>query len=87
MHTNKRSLVTNHLKSKDIAQRFSERLKMARHQRGLTLSRLAQLAGISLASVEYYHSGTHRPSLELFISLCLTLEISPNELLDWDDHV
>ncbi|MGO4449860.1 hypothetical protein AB4Y96_13100 [Phyllobacterium sp. TAF24] len=44
---------------------------------------MAELASISLTSLENYGYGHHKPSFEAILTLCSTLEVSPNHLLGW----
>jgi Zn-dependent peptidase ImmA (M78 family)/DNA-binding XRE family transcriptional regulator len=53
------------------------RLAIARKRRGLTLTRLAELTGLSTHSLSVYENGHHTPSEETLLVLAEALEITP----------
>lgn len=61
-------------------------LKMQRKKRGLTQKELAELAGISLRSVQSYEQGTRNlsgASVELVQSLCRVLDCREEDILSY----
>ena len=56
------------------------RLAVARKRRGLTLTRLAELTGLSTHSVSVYENGHQTPSEETLLMLASALEVSPSFL-------
>ena len=53
------------------------RLVIARKRRGLTLTRLAELTGLSTRSISLYENGHQEPSGETLLQLAGVLDISP----------
>jgi Zn-dependent peptidase ImmA (M78 family)/DNA-binding XRE family transcriptional regulator len=60
------------------------RLVIARKRRGLTLTRLAQLADLSTRSVSLYENGHQEPSPETLLQLAAILGVTPGFLSDPD---
>src|SRR5262245_4124313 len=60
------------------------RLVVARKRRGLTLTRLAQLADLSTHSISVYENGHQSPSDENLYRLAKALDVSPAFLCDSD---
>lgn len=56
------------------------RLVIARKRRGLTLTRLAQLADLSTRSVSLYENGHQDPSRETLLQIAVILGVSPEFL-------
>ena len=50
------------------------RLEIARKRRGLTLTRLAELTGLSTRSISLYENGHSEPSEETLLRLAEVLE-------------
>ncbi|NUS73973.1 MAG: helix-turn-helix transcriptional regulator [Corynebacteriales bacterium] len=57
------------------------RLKKLRTQRGLTLTSLAEITGISKSTLSRLESGQRRPSLELLLPIALAFEVQLDELV------
>ncbi len=53
------------------------RLVIARKRRGLTLTRLAELTGLSTRSISLYENGHHEPAEETLLQLAGALRVSP----------
>ena len=58
------------------------RIRRKRRERHWTQERLAQEADLSLSFLGHIERGTRKASLETVISLCNTLDVSPNYLLE-----
>ena len=56
------------------------RLEVARKRRGLTLTRLAGLTGLSTRSLSLYENGHCEPSEETLLHLAEVLEVAPEFL-------
>lgn len=58
---------------------FSTRLRELRTEKGISQKKLADLAGISQASIFYWEKGTRKPKLEQLYRIASALGVSPNE--------
>ncbi|MEU5903452.1 XRE family transcriptional regulator [Micromonospora sp. NPDC047467] len=58
------------------------RLRALRHQRGTTLTQLAELTGISVSTLSRLESGTRKPTLELLLPLARAHQVPLDELVD-----
>ncbi|MEU7590877.1 helix-turn-helix domain-containing protein [Micromonospora sp. NPDC049230] len=58
------------------------RLRSLRHQRGTTLTQLADLTGISVSTLSRLESGSRRPTLELLLPLARAYQVALDELVD-----
>ncbi|MFG1914588.1 helix-turn-helix domain-containing protein [Micromonospora sp. NPDC048898] len=58
------------------------RLRALRHQRGTTLTQLADLTGISVSTLSRLESGSRRPTLELLLPLARAYQVALDELVD-----
>lgn len=56
------------------------RLRGHRERRGLSRLALAARVGVHLDSIKSYEYGLNKPSLDVFLSLAGSLDISPNDL-------
>ena len=56
------------------------RLAIARKRRGLTLTRLAELTGLSTHSLSVYENGHQAPSEETLLMLAGALDVTPDFL-------
>lgn len=65
----------------DIEQRIANRLRQARHDRGLTLAEVAEDAGLSLGYLSRLESGARRPSVGSMVVLAGVLGLGLSELL------
>lgn len=61
---------------------FSERLKKARTNKGLSQSKLAQAVGVHHTHVGRYEKGQSRPSADILFKLADVLAVSPSFLLE-----
>ncbi|HWG98897.1 MAG TPA: XRE family transcriptional regulator [Pilimelia sp.] len=58
------------------------RLRALRQRRGLTLTQLAELTGISVSTLSRLESGGRRPTLELLLPLARAHQVPLDELVD-----
>lgn len=67
--------------------KFGEKLRDLRKKNGLTQAELAEKAGISLRTVNYYESGTTYPkNREIYTTLANILDVDVNYLRNEDDE-
>ncbi|MCK4205967.1 helix-turn-helix transcriptional regulator [Brucella pituitosa] len=66
---------------------FGERLKTARRQCGFTQDELASKAGLSTITLSKLESGVNKPSFDVIVALCNSLEIDPNYFFGWSMEV
>lgn len=64
---------------------MSERIQQARQQRGLSQARLAAIVQTSTSRVEFWERG-HGMHIHSLVRLCRALEVTPNELLGWEQE-
>ena len=57
------------------------RIKAARKDRGWTGEHLSEICNISATYLRQIESGVKTPSLQMFVSLCEALKVSPTYLL------
>lgn len=60
---------------------FAKRLKAYRWNRGWTQQQLADKSGVERIQICAYENERRLPSTESLVKLCLTLKITPNDLL------
>ncbi|MBQ7879824.1 MAG: helix-turn-helix transcriptional regulator [Clostridia bacterium] len=63
-----------------IGKRLREEMKL----RGITQRELAMKLWISQPTVSQWVTGVNEPSCEMIVKICKVLEITPNELFDWE---
>jgi transcriptional regulator with XRE-family HTH domain len=66
---------------------FGLRLKSLRLDKGLTQKQLADKLGIVKASVSSYEQNSTYPSIEIFIKLCRTFDVSADFLLGLSNDI
>lgn len=82
----------HHVPSSFDSAAFAQRIQEARQRRGMTQTELAEIVGVSKASVSNWESSGHGMTLDSLTKLCLALEVNPNEILlpaessDWDSR-
>ena len=69
------------VESTDPSGSIHSKLKIARQQNGLSLQRLAELAGISKLTVIRIESGKSTPRRETLKRLAIALQVEPGELI------
>lgn len=62
-------------------KRIGQRIKMARKAKGLTGDKLAEVCNINTTYLRQMEAGTKIPSLPMFVTLCNSLDVTPNYLL------
>ncbi len=65
--------------------KFSERLKELRTEKGLTLKQVSEALSIPLQTYANYEHGTREPPLDLIIAICDFYEITSDYLLGRSD--
>jgi transcriptional regulator with XRE-family HTH domain len=65
----------------DVLAEVGPRLRRLRHQRGVTLTKLAETTGISKSTLSRLESGQRKPSLELLLPLAETYRLPLDELV------
>lgn len=60
---------------------LGRRVNIARKDRGLTSERLSELCHINATYLRQIEAGKKSPSLEVFLTLCREMKVSPNFLL------
>ena len=65
---------------------MGERVRNVRRSQGLTQEELAEKAGLSASFLGHIERGSRVASLDTLISLCNTLEVSPDYLLSASLH-
>lgn len=65
--------------------KFSERIKELRVEKGLRQADLANLVGISRAAVTDWETGRHEPPLDTIIRLCKIFDVTSDYLLGITD--
>ena len=66
---------------KEVETKFPERLIELREQNGMTRQELADVLGISRASLEYYEKGQRTPDINMLFRLSETFSISADYML------
>lgn len=65
----------------DPTDNVAVELKLAREAKGLGLSDLHRLTGLSRTTLNQYESGARKPGTRELFKLCQVLEVSPNRIL------
>lgn len=65
---------------------FSTRLRELRTEKGISQKKLADLAGISQASIFYWEKGTRKPKLEQLYRVASALGVSPNDFFSSNEQ-
>ena len=64
---------------------FSDRLKMLRNERGLSLKQLSKAIGVSDIAISRWENGLRIPNIEILKLLCQFFSISADYLLGMQD--
>ncbi|WP_131742725.1 helix-turn-helix domain-containing protein [Actinomadura roseirufa] len=67
--------------TEDVVAGVGARLRRLRHRRGVTLTRLAEVTGISVSALSRLESGKRRPGLELLLPLAEAYQVPLDELV------
>ena len=65
--------------------KFSKNLKTEMSLRGMTQEKLANALGTTQATVSRWIKGVNQPDFETLFSICIILEVTPNDLLGWSE--
>jgi transcriptional regulator with XRE-family HTH domain len=63
-------------------QRFGEKLRILRQQRGLSYRKLASQLGVVHSHLAGIEANTHKPSAELVLKIAKFFEVSTDKLMD-----
>lgn len=66
---------------------FGGRLKTARKQAGLTQEELASKASLSTITLSKLESGANKPSFDVIVALCQSMNIDPNFFFGWSTEI
>lgn len=69
------------MNNEELSQVFGQRLRQLRKSRAITIEQLAEHCDISEGHLRNMESGLRVPSVPVLISLCNSLKITPQELL------
>lgn len=72
---------------RDWLRMFSENLKEAMSNARFTQIKLSRETGIPQSSLSRYLQGTRIPSIEDVMSICETLNISVNDMINFDFYI
>jgi len=61
-------------------------LQTLRVARGLTRADIAELLEVHYMSVYFWETGVHAPRLKMLMRIAHAFGVSPNDLLEWDEH-
>jgi len=75
-------MITN---DQDFSWRVGQRIKYLRLRLGASQSDLGNALGVTFQQIQKYERGVNDPSLIGFAKICQALNVTPNELLDFDD--
>lgn len=67
-----------------LRQRFAQRLKELRHQKGLTQEDLASTTGLSIGFIRSIEQAVNAPSFESIETLASALSVPIKDLFDFD---
>ncbi|MDU5350007.1 MAG: helix-turn-helix transcriptional regulator [Peptostreptococcus sp.] len=60
---------------------FGTKLKELRVEKDISTTEMAAILGVTPRSYNYYERGDRFPRVDIFISICKTLNCTPNDLL------
>ena len=66
-------------------QKFADNLKTEMANNHISQEKLAEMLNTSQATDSRWTSGKHQPDFETLLAICEILEVTPNNLLGWDD--
>jgi transcriptional regulator with XRE-family HTH domain len=67
--------------------RFGEKLRALRSQRGLTVRALAKVLGVSHSTIVEIETSSRKPSIDLAYTVATYFEVSADDLLDDEREV
>lgn len=62
-------------------KRFGQNVRVFRIYRGMLQRELASAAGLSLSYISHLETGKVCPSMEVLLTLCIILNVTPNDML------
>ena len=65
-------------------QKFAQRLKTLRSQKGMTQEDLAQATGLSISFIRAVEQGLYAPSFESIEAIAKSLSVREKELFDFE---
>lgn len=65
---------------------FGNNIKEAMQAKGLTQTKLAEMLGVRQNTISQWITETNEPNVETILRLCRLLDVTPNELLGWEDR-
>ena len=66
-------------------QKFADNLKTEMANSHISQEQLAKMLNTTQATVSRWTSGKNQPDFETLFAICDILDVSPNNLLGWDD--
>lgn len=70
---------------KGLRQRIARIVRARRTELELTQAQVAEGVGLSRVTITNIEAGRHLPTVPCLWWLCETLELSPNEILGWEE--
>ena len=61
------------------------KLEYYRQLREMTVYKLSKITGISRRHITKIETGASSPTADKVIDICLALDITPNDLLEWEE--
>jgi transcriptional regulator with XRE-family HTH domain len=68
-----------------LRQKFAQRLKTLRHQKGITQEDLARSTGLSVSFIRSIEQELNAPSFESIEAIARSLSVKEKELFDFDN--
>ncbi len=59
-----------------------ENIKRARKEAGISQTELAEKLGVYQKDISRWENGEHAPTLEIFVEICKTLQVSADTILE-----
>ena len=69
--------------SKFDGERFGKNMRLRRVEKSISQTELADLAGLSIYTVQKYEGGEMTPRTDKLLAICNALDCSPNDILNW----
>lgn len=85
MTEKKESAFYSHENIKNPFDRFSKNLTEFMKTNNITQTQLADKLNTTQATVSRWLSGAHQPNIDTFGRICIVFNISPNELIGYDE--
>lgn len=65
-----------------MVYQIGSKIRQYRETKGMSQKQLADLIGVSNSRVSNWEQGVNRPDVDLLVSICKALDVSPSALLD-----